>query len=103
MLFVCTMLFLLFIFANALSWLIDTLFVYFKYDFLFYFHFIFIFIFYFIHFLIFTIINIMIGNIYITMHLHFECQCLSTNSWTYFLDEAVIARALPRMMAAEIC
>ena len=42
-------------------------------------------------------------NIYITMHLHFDCQCLSTNSWTYFLDEAVIARALPRMMATEIC
>ena len=52
---------------------------------------------------IFTIINIMIGNIYIAMHLHFECQCLSTHSWTYFLDEAVIARALPRMMATEIC
>ena len=33
------------------------------------------------------------------MHLHFDCQCLSTNSWTYFIDEAVIARALPRMMA----
>ena len=55
------------------------------------------------HVFIFTIINIMIGNIYITMHLHFECQCLSTNSWTYFLDEAVIARALPRMMATKIC
>ena len=41
--------------------------------------------------------------IYITMYLHFDCQCLSTNSWTYFLDEAVIARALPRMMATEIC
>ena len=41
--------------------------------------------------------------IYITMHLHFDCQCLPTNSWTYFLDEAVIARALPRMMATEIC
>ena len=46
---------------------------------------------------------IFIGNTYITMHLHFEYQCLSTNSWTYFLDEAVIARALPRMMATEIC
>ena len=38
MLFVCIMLFLSLIFANdscfhALSWLIDTLFVYFKYDF----------------------------------------------------------------------
>ena len=41
--------------------------------------------------------------IYITMHLHFDCQCLSTNSWKYFLDEAVIARALPQMTATEIC
>ena len=37
------------------------------------------------------------------MNLHLECQCLSTNSWAYFLDEAVIARALPRLMATEIC
>ena len=37
------------------------------------------------------------------MHLHFECQCLSANSWTHPLDEAVIASALPRMMATEIC
>ena len=36
------------------------------------------------------------------MHLHFECQYLSTNSWAYFLDEAVIANALPQMMATEI-
>ena len=33
------------------------------------------------------------------MHLHFECQCLSTNFWAYLLDEAVIASFLPRMMA----
>ena len=32
------------------------------------------------------------------MHLHFECQCLSTKTWAYFLDEAVIARALPRVL-----
>ena len=44
-----------------------------------------------------NVYGIMIGNIYITMYLHFECQYLSTNTWTYFLDEAVIARALPRM------
>ena len=53
--------------------------------------------------MLFISLNKQIGNIYITMHLHFECQCLSTNSWTYFLDEAVIARELPRMMATEIC
>ena len=38
------------------------------------------------------------------MHLHVECQCLSTNSCAcllYFLDEAVIDSALPRMMATE--
>ena len=35
--------------------------------------------------------------------LHFECQCLSANLWTYLLDAAVMASALPRMMATEIC
>ena len=37
------------------------------------------------------------------MHLHFECQCLSTNSMAYPLDEVAIASALPRTMATEIC
>ena len=36
-------------------------------------------------------------------YLHVECQCLSTNSWACLLDEAVIASALPWMMAIEIC
>ena len=52
---------------------------------------------------IFFFLQFTIIFIYITMHLHVDCQCLSTNYWTYFLDEAVIARALPRMMATEIC
>ena len=36
-------------------------------------------------------------------YLHFEFQCLSTNSWAYLLYEAVIANALPRVIATEIC
>ena len=37
------------------------------------------------------------------MYFHFECQCLSINSWAHLLDETVISSALPRMMATEIC
>ena len=36
-------------------------------------------------------------------YLHLEYQCLSTSSGAYLLDEAVIASALPRMMATNIC
>ena len=36
-------------------------------------------------------------------YLHFEWQYLSTNSWAYLRDEAVIASARSRMMANEIC
>ena len=36
------------------------------------------------------------------MYLHFECQCLSTNSWAYFCYEAVIASALPHYLYNDL-
>ena len=50
-----------------------------------------------------TVITINYKTIKKTMHLHLECHFLSTNSRAYLLDEAVIASALPRMMATGIC